>query len=141
MKHMLAGKWMKATKRLLSYSLLEKDTSMNSHSLRAELYGIVHSGLGIMYECSATLSCVAFVLGQPRPPMDLVKEQLDAIRWRLGGIADQGKAYARVEDEWFKRLDALRARPSTEKAEELAQEVGAYVDSQVKNVFPARHKP
>jgi hypothetical protein len=74
-------KYFKLTKRLLSYCL------MSNHGKEAEkLYGVVHSGIGIMYQLVSELNAIEYILEHHKPPIDKLKAQLDAIKYKLGNV-------------------------------------------------------
>jgi hypothetical protein len=74
-------KYFKLTKRLMSYCL------MSNHKHEAEkLYGIVHSGIGILYQIVSELKAIEYILEHYNPPIDKLKDQLDAIRYKIGNV-------------------------------------------------------
>src|SRR4051812_29542274 len=50
------------------------------------LYKIVHSGLGILYRLYSELNAVLYILEHHQPPLEQLRQHLDALKFELGNV-------------------------------------------------------
>lgn len=100
------GNLFKMCKRILSYSLLMKDKPTAT-----QLFGIVHSGLGIMYKVIADIKAILYLKENfsvlPKKNLDIM---IDGFKDRLGSIYEFGfqeEAIDRLIDTSKKDIESL----------------------------------
>lgn len=81
MKYYYERNWFKMAKRMLAYSLAMKDNKTSN-----QLYKIVHSGAGILYQQYSELKAIEYLMKHYKVPLHEFQDQLQAIKMRLGNV-------------------------------------------------------
>ena len=109
-------KYFKLCKRLITFYL-------NNDRLEQadKIYDIVHSGLGIIYQVCSELDAISYIIDnyKSQVPKPLIKEQLEAIKYRLGNVYEFDFSEASID----KDIDNIVSNETFEDIQSLSDDL------------------